>query len=181
MERCGDAENQDKRSASGSFAGSVLPFQGEYYKLKILYDEELRLPGIRLAEGEIILRTGRRDREAVAEILTAWYLKKAKEKIPERTAYYARLMKEHYKEIRIKDQRTRWGSCSSKKNLNFSWRLIMAPPEVLDYVIVHELCHLKFMDHSDNFWNHVEEVLPDYKVRQEWLKANGERLMAMFA
>lgn len=79
--------------------------------------------------------------------------------------------------MRIKEQKTRWGSCSKKGNLNFNWRIILAPPGILDYVVVHELSHLVYMDHSKNFWHTVSEYMPDYKNARLWLRKNGERLM----
>ena len=78
--------------------------------------------------------------------------------------------------IRIKDQKRRWGSCSSKGNVNFNWRLSMAPDEILEYVVVHELCHFFHMDHSKAFWTVVARHLPDYKEKRKWLKDNGQRL-----
>ena len=96
---------------------------------------------------------------------------KAKETITKRASYFARLMGVSYRNITIREQKTRWGSCSSEKNLNFNWKLILAPPEVLDYVVVHELAHRKEMNHSKAFWNIVERYLPDYKERRRELRA----------
>ena len=84
-----------------------------------------------------------------------------------------------YGQITIRSQKTRWGSCSSKGNLNFNCLLLLAPPEVLDYVVVHELCHRKEMNHSPRFWAEVARVMPDYKVRRKWLKDNGNGLMQL--
>lgn len=94
-----------------------------------------------------------------------------------RTAYFADRMGVDYGRITIRDQRTRWGSCSARGNLNFNWRLILAPAEVLDYVVVHELAHRREMNHSGQFWRLVGNVLPDYQARRQWLKKNGELLM----
>ena len=104
-------------------------------------------------------------------------IKKAMEVFPERTAYYAKKMGcEHvYGRITIREQKTRWGSCSSNRNLNFNWKLVLLPEEVLDYVVVHELAHLFEMNHSKAFWAIVERVLPDYKERRELLKQLGKR------
>lgn len=88
-----------------------------------------------------------------------------------KTAYYARLMGVTYHRIFIKEQKTVWGSCSSKGNLNFNWKLIFTGPDQLEYVVVHELAHLKQMNHSPAFWREVEKVLPDYKERRKRLKA----------
>ena len=108
--------------------------------------------------------------------LEAPYRQAAKEYIPKRVAYYAELLDVTYATISIRDQKTRWGSCSSKGNLSFSWRLILAPPKVLDYVVVHELCHRKEMNHSPRFWALMESIIPDYKIHRKWLKENGEKL-----
>lgn len=102
----------------------------------------------------------------------------ARQVLRRRAEYYAGQMQVSYGRIAVKDQKTRWGSCSSKGNLNFNWRLILAPEEVLDYVVVHELAHRREMNHSQQFWQLVESVLPDYRQRKRWLKENGDRLMS---
>lgn len=101
----------------------------------------------------------------------------AKKVIPEKVAYYARLMNVTYGRISIRKQKTRWGSCSNKGNLNFNCLLMMMPPEVLDYVIVHELSHRLEMNHSKRFWAQVEKVIPDYKTQKTWLKEHGIEIM----
>ena len=98
-------------------------------------------------------------------------------RIPPRVEHFAALMGVEYGRITVRNQKTRWGSCSGKKNLNFNCLLLLAPEEILDYVVVHELCHLKEMNHSPRFWAEVERVLPDYKERRLWLKRHGEELM----
>lgn len=97
--------------------------------------------------------------------------------VPGRVAHFAPLVGVKYGRITIRNQRTRWGSCSSKGNLNFNCLLMLAPAEVLDYVVVHELCHRKEMNHSARFWAEVERVISDYKVHEKWLKTEGSRLM----
>ena len=81
-----------------------------------------------------------------------------------------------YGRVFIKDQKTMWASCSGKRNLNFNWRLAAAPPEILDYVVIHELCHLREMNHSKKFWSLVGEACPDYKARKKWLKDHSREL-----
>lgn len=98
--------------------------------------------------------------------------------IPKRVEYFAEKIPVTYGRITIRNQKTRWGSCSGKGNLNFNCLLMLAPPEVLDYVVVHELCHRKEMNHSERFWREVENILPDYRERKKWLKENGGRLIA---
>ena len=103
----------------------------------------------------------------------------ALETIPTRVEYFARIIGVTYGNITIRNQKTRWGSCSSKGNLNFNCLLMLVPPEVLDYVVVHELCHRKQMNHSKAFWAEVENVFPDYKKSIKWLKEEGSQIMYM--
>lgn len=93
-----------------------------------------------------------------------------------RVAYYHALTRGNYTSITIRDQKSRWGSCSSRGTLSFNYRLIFAPPKVLDYVVVHELCHLTHMNHSKDFWNMVEQIMPDYKIYKTWLREHGQEL-----
>ena len=101
----------------------------------------------------------------------------AKAVIPGRVSYYARQLGVTYGRITIRNQRTRWGSCSAKGNLNFNCLLMLTPPEVIDSVVVHELCHLKEMNHSSRFYREVLSVYPDYYKWNKWLKDNGGALM----
>ncbi|MBR2187880.1 MAG: M48 family metallopeptidase, partial [Eubacterium sp.] len=97
--------------------------------------------------------------------------------IPQRVAYYAPKVGVTYGRITIRNQRSKWGSCSSKGNLNFNCLLMLAPDEVVDYVVVHELCHRIEMNHSKAFWELVERVLPDYRSSRKWLKEHGEEII----
>lgn len=103
---------------------------------------------------------------------------KTRQLVTRRVEYFAPIIGVTYGQIAIRTQRTRWGSCSSKGNLNFNFLLGIVPSEVLDYVVVHELCHRKELNHSDRFWNEVSRILPDYKARKQWLKDNGPSLIA---
>jgi len=102
---------------------------------------------------------------------------KAKRIIPERAAAFSKIIGVDYGRISIRSQKTIWGSCSSKGNLNFNCLLMLAPPEVIDYVVVHELCHRKEMNHSKAFWHEVEKVIPNYKIYLRWLKDEGGLIM----
>ena len=104
--------------------------------------------------------------------------RQARQTIPERVAHFAPLVGVTYGRITIRSQHTLWGSCSSKGNLNFNCLLMLTPPEVLDYVVVHELCHRKEMNHSARFWAEVEHVLPDYGIQRKWLRENGTALIS---
>lgn len=103
---------------------------------------------------------------------------RALEYIPKRAEYYAPLVGVEYGRITIRNQKTKWGSCSAKGNLNFNCLLMLAPPEVTDAIVVHELCHLKFMNHSADFYSEVKRVYPDYDRCNRWLKQNGASIMA---
>lgn len=98
------------------------------------------------------------------------YREEARKILTELTDYYAEIMNVTYHKIYIREQKTCWGSCSSKKNISFNWKLILYPKEAQEYVVVHELAHLKYMNHSNEFWKEVEKILPDFKKRQMILK-----------
>ena len=110
------------------------------------------------------------DRKALAE--------KAAEVLPEKVSRFAQQLGVSYGRITIRSQRTRWGSCSAKGNLNFNCLLMLCPDEVQDYVVIHELCHRKEMNHSTAFCAEVERHCPDYRVHRKWLKDNGTSLIA---
>lgn len=109
--------------------------------------------------------------------LSAWYQGRALEVVRERSAYFARVMGVEYSRVRINGARSRWGSCGFRGTLNFNWRLIMAPRDIIDYVVVHELAHLVVKNHSKRFWAKVKEHLPDHKDKRRWLKENAHMLI----
>lgn len=98
--------------------------------------------------------------------------------ISQRAQYFAAIIGVRYAKITVRNQVSRWGSCSSKGNLNFNCLLALVPEDVLDYVVIHELCHLKQMNHSPAFWHEVEKVMPDYAEKRKWLRTEGEKLIA---
>lgn len=108
--------------------------------------------------------------------LEVMYREKARQQIESRCAYFGERMGVDYGRITIRAAKTRWGSCSAQGNLNFHWKLVLMPPEVLDYVVVHELAHRKEMNHSQRFWAEVERILPDYRKRRKWLKEFGSQV-----
>lgn len=109
--------------------------------------------------------------------LTTAERRQIQKKFEEKAAFYAKKMGVTFERITIRNQKTRWGSCSAKRNLNFNCLLMLTPPEVRDYVVVHELCHIREMNHSARFWAQVERVLPDYRVQVRWLRENGAAVM----
>jgi predicted metal-dependent hydrolase len=110
------------------------------------------------------------------ELFTTWYRNTAKTFIEERVRHYSGLLGFHPERLRISNARFRWGSCSRNNGLSFSWRLIMAPSLIIDYVVVHELVHIREKNHSRSFWTLVAGIMPDYRKYRLWLKENGHLL-----
>ncbi len=110
------------------------------------------------------------------QIMEKRYRNAARDVFNAKVAYYHQFTKGTYTSITIRDQKSRWGSCSSRGTLSFNYRLIFAPPKVLEYVVVHELCHLTHMNHSKDFWNMVAQIMPEYKIYKTWLREHGQEL-----
>jgi len=106
------------------------------------------------------------------EHLVKWLKNECRSFLEWKTNEFCNVIPVKYNRIYIRDQKTRWGSCSVKKNLSFNWRIIMMPERVIDYIIIHELCHLKYMDHSHTFWNMVAKYSPDWKLQRKWLRSH---------
>lgn len=104
------------------------------------------------------------------DLVKAWMKKKAKNIIEKRVEEFCEEFDLRHSGLRISDAKRRWGSCGSKNNLNFTWRLIMAPSKVVDYVIIHEIAHIKHKNHSKRFWRLVESMMPDYEKHDKWLE-----------
>jgi len=150
--------------------GEQFLYLGTEYPLVILAGSDAP---VSLGKSFII---GERSLPGARELFRAWYVEKAKVLVPARVAGFAAILDYRPKKIRISDTRRRWASCSTSGTLSFCWRLILAPPEVIDYVIVHELVHMRQPDHSPRFWEKVGQAMPDYKKHREWLRTN-ERLL----
>ncbi len=151
--------------------GEQFPYLGQFYPIAIV---ERARPALAL-EGERFLLSRAAQPEA-ARIFELWYRKQAARIISERLSSYGPLFQKigcKYQKVRISSARTRWGSCSSLGTLSFSWRLVMVPPAMIDYVVVHELAHLRYHNHSKDFWDLVKTFMRDYKARRTWLKANA--------
>jgi predicted metal-dependent hydrolase len=153
-----------------------VPFQGRELELRMDEDPEARFSLVREHEGGLLIIRSPKDSAKPRELLNAWYREQARRFFEERAAHFARLMGVVYKAIRIKDQRTLWGSCSLEGNLNFNWRVVLAAPATLDYLVVHELAHLREMNHSRRFWALVAEHCPDWKEHRRWLREHSRDL-----
>lgn len=147
-------------------SGSSLPFMGKVYSVRREASDGIAV------SGQYILIP----RDSGLDDVIAWMQSAAAQVIGARVTHFAELMGVPYSSWRLSAARTRWGSCGAKNSLNFAWRLIICPLAVIDYVVVHELCHVAEKNHGPQFWARVEAVLPDYRARREWLRANA-RLM----
>ena len=166
-------EQQNSNPPKRYRTGERISYLGCEYELEVRISEG-RAGMVGLLEDKIVVFSKEDSEDIVENVLNGWYVEQAKIWIPKRVRFFASQMGEQYKNIIIKNQKKRWGSCSSDRNLNFNWRLIRMPKDIIDYVVVHELCHLKQMNHSKAFWDEVEKVLPDYKIRKKWLDENGK-------
>lgn len=146
--------------------GEGFLYLGKSYKLIIVKQQEIPL---KFNNGFFLLQ----DYQGMArQLFINWYKEKAYEKISERVKWYANKRGFVYNKVNITNANRRWGSCSPKGNLNFSWRLIMAPLSVIDYVVVHELAHIEVKNHSKFFWNIVKMLVTDFEKSVDWLKKN---------
>jgi predicted metal-dependent hydrolase len=164
-------EKLKSRKAREFVTGEMFLFKGVNYPLEIRSDLGYVFA---FKEGRFLLSSVYKERAKV--VFEHWYRRVARGVILERAVHYSGIMNLKFNGFRITSAETRWGSCSGRKNINFVWKLVMAPPEVIDYVVVHEIAHLAQMNHSKEFWAIVQSVLPDYKKRKKWLKDNGHLL-----
>lgn len=153
--------------------GESFLYLGSSYRLSLVdaQDEPLKLKDGRFQ----LLRTSS-NREAAQQAFEQFYADKGLPRLERRVMHFAPKLGVKAKSIQIKDLGFRWASCSPSGSLLFHWKCFMAPLTVIDYIVVHELCHLRFSDHSTQFWNEVDKVLPDYKERKEWLRLRGASL-----
>lgn len=151
--------------------GARFAFQGKTYPLRIVAG----VPGRFIFRNEAFFLDKSVETKARA-YFQAWYRQQAWVVIPERVRHFARLTGLKPAAVRITAARRRWGSCGPGGTINFAWRLVMTPPVVIDYVVIHELVHLKIKNHSVKFWDRVGELYPAYKEAKQWLKDNAAML-----
>lgn len=153
----------EKYSSITMSTGDVVPFVGEDYIVELCDTQEI------VFDDKVIKLP---NSEQSKDVLTEYLKKQALFIISERVERYSRLMGVQATSIKITDAKHRWGSCSQNNSLNFAWRLVMCPISVIDYVVVHELSHIDYKNHSKQFWVRVRTVLPKFELEQNWLKAN---------
>lgn len=163
-----------EKTESDDNARQVVYFLGNPYRLVTVLQQGA--PSVELIGDKIVLILSQKDAGLRLQILEAWLRHQAKEIISKRASKIKEKLGIDYNQLFIKDQKTRWGSCSSQGNLNFNYRIVMAPLPVIDYLVAHELAHLIEMNHSKNFWALIESVCPDYKKHRQWLNDTGKDL-----
>jgi predicted metal-dependent hydrolase len=154
-------------------SGESFSYLGRNYRLKVQTGSK---PSVKLLNGRLQVTTGSNSSENIREALTSWYRSHAKAKIQEKAARYASVIGVNPKSVGIKTFKSRWGSCHLSGDILYNWKIVIAPNRIVDYVVVHELCHLKQHDHSDKFWKLVGQIIPDYAECKEWLRINGRSL-----
>jgi len=173
VEKLAEEKERRKELQKAFVPGEKFLYLGEWYPLEIDGSDNNELP-LKLSFGNFVLNRGRV--EEARNLFVEWYKREAKEKIEGRVRYYSDRFHLFPKGTRITGAKSRWGSCSRDNRLSFSWRIIMAPLRIIDYILVHELVHIKEKNHSRNFWAALENILPDYRERRIWLRKNGHRL-----
>ena len=181
IKKLSDINNRPKQQEHSFKNGECFMLFGQKFLLRVVPTDHSAIANtVRLLEAEQIIEvycTPDAHNSGVRESLLKWYVAQLDCVINKRFEYFSKLLQVSPKKVYLKELRSCWGSCSSKGSISINWRLIMAPPQILDYVIVHELCHMKEMNHSERFWRLVSSVYPDYKQARAWLKKNSRMLV----
>jgi len=177
-------KNTDANSAKQFVSGESFPYLGRYYRLKVIKPLPEGEKKCRLVNGRFFVEgNGHSGNEngssSVKRALIEWYVEHAEEKIRERVNRFAPLIGKRPVSIKIKNQEKRWGSCSRGGIIRLNWKIVMAPISVMDYVIVHELCHLIYPHHTLQFWQKVQSIIPDYGKRRHRLKEYSLRIVGL--
>lgn len=156
--------------------GETFLYLGRSYRLALVSDQACDL---KLCEGRFCLNRELVDTggtNAAKQVFERYYSEKGLKRIEDRVSYYAPRIGVEVSAVKVKEMGYRWASCSKANVLSFHWKCMMAPPKIIDYVVVHELCHIHHRNHSALFWNEVDKVMPDYDERKNWLRNNGANL-----
>lgn len=161
-------------------SGEAFSYLGKNYRLKLLKGDD---QGVKLRGGRFVVEISdsikaHDKKRFVQKQIISWYGEHSLPRLRQKVERYAPLLGVSPRSINIRQYKARWGGCSAKGDITFNWRIIMAPHRIIDYVVVHELCHLKHHNHSPAFWKCVEQVLPDYAESRAWLKLNGDDIRA---
>ena len=173
VEKISEKEKFTKEPNKAFIPGEKFLYLGESYPLEI-GDTHPKGISLKLSFGKFLIDQGHAAK--AKDLFTQWYKREAKERIEERVHYFSNRLQLVPKGLKITGAKHRWGSCSRDNRLSFSWRIIMAPLRIIDYVLIHELVHIKEKNHSKRFWTSLETILPDYRKHRFWLKENEHRL-----
>lgn len=156
-------------------SGEAFSYLGRNYRLKV---EQGPFAPVKLKNGRLVVTTpyGSKQPHMIRNAITRWYKHQASNKLRIKVDRYSSIVGVHPMGVDIKSFKSRWGSCTANGRVEFNWKIIMAPIRMVDYVVVHELCHLKQHDHSPAYWREVERVMPDYKECRKWLRENSRSL-----
>ena len=150
-------------------------FLGESYSLRLIQKNTTPLVAKTQQYIEFCGRLNRLSKKSIRNSLILWYKQQAEQFLNSRTTWFANKIGLTPKSITVKTYKARWGSCTNKAEIQYNWKLIQAPPDIIDYVIIHELCHIQHHNHSPTFWQLVEKHYPDFKLARTWLKNNGHK------
>lgn len=161
--------------------GDKIPYLGSYYTLNVIKDKNTLKCSIDFKDNKFIARvpyniSNNEQYIKLREVLINWYLTEGSKLIKERLSIYSKKLNLYPESITLKEQKTSWGTCSSKGNININWKILLAPLDIIDYVLVHELCHLQHMNHSKEYWSLVSTIFPNYKEKRNYLKDNSLKL-----
>jgi predicted metal-dependent hydrolase len=156
--------------------GGFVPYLGEPLGLSVRVERGRVRPHVARRGGELTVRVGATGEAAVADALERWYRKRARAELPPRLDAATARAGTRWQRLSIRGQRTRWASCSQDGAMSFNWRLLLAPEEILDYVVEHEVAHLEVLDHSARFWRLLALRCPSYRDHERWLRRNGHSL-----
>jgi hypothetical protein len=159
--------------------GGEIPFLGRTFPIRINVEPERTRPGVARRGAALHVGVMEPGEEAIRDALTRWYKRQARIEIAGRLDWATLRAGTSYTKLQIRDPSSRWASCSSSGAMSFSWRLLLAPEQVLDYVVEHEVAHLDVMDHSKRFWRLVEQRCPDYREHERWLRSYGPALRTL--
>jgi len=159
--------------------GGSAPYLGRDLPLRVKVEPERTRPGVSRRGGALHVGVSEPGPEAVREALRRWYIRRARVEVTARLDAATARAGTRWGRLQIRDPRTRWASCSPGGSMSFSWRLMLAPEEVLDYVVEHEVAHLDVLDHSRRFWRLVAERCPDYEEQERWLRVYGPGLRTL--
>jgi len=174
VKKISENERSIRKARKAFIPGEKFLYLGELYPLEVQGIHHKEQP-LKLSFGKFIL-----DKDHIEEardLFVQWYKAEAKQRIKERVDYYSERLQLFPKGVKVTSAKYRWGSCSRDNRLSFSWRIIMASLSIIDYILIHELAHIKEKNHSKRFWGYLESVLPEYRNYRLWLKENGHSLL----